>query len=205
MDDRLVTLLALENVGMIAVSSPTTILPPSLRIPRGVELDSVAPAWRVVEASPVSVIDSISDFQFPKPPITNSVGIGTDTPDDRTLSRGVISSMFSWMESVKPTPVAGVRLIRRPNAIDLSVPDVGTRVLCIALAAYPTIEVRIDGSRTDWREGPLGGILVGVTPGPHRISVECKITGIRFALSVLLAAIVFAALLAAIVPERPRP
>ena len=205
MDDRLVTLLALENVGMIAVSSPTTILPPSLRIPRGVELDSVAPAWRVVEASPVSVIDSISDFQFPKPPITNSVGIGTDTPDDRTLSRGVISSIFSWMESVKPTPVAGVRLIRRPNAIDLSVPDVGTRVLCIALAAYPTIEVRIDGSRTDWREGPLGGILVGVTPGPHRISVECKITGIRFALSVLLAAIVFAALLAAIVPERPRP
>lgn len=202
MDDRLVRLLALENVGMIAVSSPTTISPPSSRIPHGVELDSVAPVWRVVEASPVSVIDSISTFPFPEPPITSTLGIGTDTPNDRRLSRGVISNMFSWMESVKPAPVPGVRLIRRPNAIDLRVPDVGARTLLIALAAYPTTVVRIDGSRTDWREGPLGGILVGVTPGPHQISVGYKITGVRFALGVMLAAIVFAASLAAIVPER---
>jgi hypothetical protein len=203
MNDCLVALLALENIGMIAVSSPTTISPPSLQIPHGVERDSVAPVWRVVEASPVSVMNSIPDSQFPKLPITNTLGIGTDTPNDRAFSRGVISGMFSWMESAKPVPVAGVRLMRKPNAVDLSVPDVGARMLRIALAAYPTMEVRIDGSRTDWREGPLGGILVGVTPGPHRISVECRITGARLALGVLLAAIVLAALLAAIVPERP--
>jgi hypothetical protein len=205
MDDRLVSLLALENVGMIAVSSPTTISPPSLRIPKGVELDSVAPVWRLIEASPVSVIDSSSGFQVPEPPIAYTLGIGTDTPNDRTLSRGVISSMFSWMESVKPIPVTGVRLLRRPNAAEVTVPDVGARILRIALAGYPTLEARIDGKRVNWREGPLGGILIAVTPGPHRISIECKITATRRALGVMLAAILFVSFLAAIVPERARP
>jgi hypothetical protein len=187
------------------VSSPTTISPPSTQIPSGIELDSRAPVWRVTEASPVSIVDSLVDLPLPDPPRVGSLGIETDTPRDRTVSRSVISTVFSWMESVKPTPVAGVALHRRPNAVDLSIPDVGRRMLRIALAPYPTISVRVDGKPIDWRTGALGGILVDVTPGSHRISIECKVTRIRLALGILFALMAAGVCVLGIMPANVRP
>jgi len=205
LSDPLIKFLAFENVRLIAISSPTTVSPPLLPIPPGIEQDSRAPAWRVAEASPVSIVDSLADVPLPDPPHVGSLGIESDTPRDRTASRNVISAVLSWMASAKPNPVAGVALSRRPNAVDLTVPDVGGRTLRIALAPFPTISVRVDGEPVSWRGGGLGGILVDVAPGSHKISIECAITRIRFVLGILFALIAAGVCVLGVIPAKARP
>ena len=109
------------------------------------------------------------------------------------------------MASAKPNPVAGVALSRRPNAVDLTVPDVGGRTLRIALAPFPTISVRVDGEPVSWRGGGLGGILVDVAPGSHKISIECAITRIRFVLGILFALIAAGVCVLGVIPAKARP
>jgi hypothetical protein len=203
LDDRLVRYLALQNVGWIALSTPTTLTPPSMQTPPGVELDSTVPAWRVASASPLAMIDALPEASLPSYPV-KSQGIAAEGPAGRPFSREVISAALAWMDLAKPTPVTGVELTRRPNAVDLAVPDVGERTLRIAFAATPQIAVHIDEIPVEWRQGPLGGILVDIAPGPHRVSIEGKATTIRATLSLLLVALAALSIVLAVVPVRWR-
>ncbi len=197
---RLVKILEIENVKIIGLSNTTTITAPSSQMTAGITLDSCVTAWRIQEASPVSVIDSLPVYLIKEAPKVKMGGIGKDNLNNRSVSRNVIEYVFSWMDSMDPTPVADVRLNRRPNAVDYIVPDVGGRKLRIALAAYPTLKVYIDGCATEWREGPLGGILIDVNPGSHKISIEGGMEKTRIVMIILLVLLVAGLFVLIIVP-----
>ena len=171
-------------------------------MPPGIELDPGIPVWRVVNASPVAVLNSLPEFPLTDSPRVTTSGIGTGTRDDRAVSRQISAMVFSWMEAASPVSVAGVTMIRRINAVDLDVPDVGGKTVRIALAAYSTVTVRVDGVPVDWRVGPLGSIVVELPPGAHRNSVEVGITGTRRALGVLLLILVAGFSILAVVPMK---
>ena len=182
-------MLAFENVELIAVSSPTEILPPSMQPPIGFDLDPHFPAWRTTDASLVSLLDSV-----PPPPLTlsprvHSLGIDTDSPGNRPVSRRVITAALAWIVSADPTSVDVTGWRRRPNAVEFEVPNIGSGTMRIALAGYSTTIVKLDGVSVRWRAGPLGGILVDVPQGAHRLSIEVCPSATRRYLGFLLLAL----------------
>jgi hypothetical protein len=195
-------LLAFENVRLISVSTPTEIAPPLTQPPPGFVIDAALPAWRSSDASLVSLLDSVPPPPFTDPPRVHSLGIGTDVSGNRPASRRVVTAALAWMESAGPTPVDVTEWRRRPNAVEFEIPDVGEATLRIALAGYPTTIVRSGAVPVTWREGPLGGILVDVLPGAHRVSVEVHSSRTRRYLGVLLLVLTVVVAALFVVPER---
>jgi hypothetical protein len=198
---RLVGLMEIENVRLISFSTATTITVPSSPIPDGVMVDTYIPAWTIQNASPVSVIDSLPAYSVMEAPTVKMPGIGDSGDGSRSVSRNVIENVIYWMETMDPVPVVGVELNRRLNAVDLLVPSVGRKTLRIALESYPTMKVYVDGTLSEWRVGPLGGILVDVAPGSHAVSIEVGMMRTRMIMNILLLVIMIGFLISAIVPH----
>ena len=195
-------MLALENVAMVAVSSPAEILPPGMPPPDGFELDPQLPAWRTSGAAPVSLLGSVPAAPLERVPRVHSLGIESDSPGNRPASRRVVAAALSWISAADPVPVGVTGWRQRLNAVDFELADVGAGTLRIALAGYPTTVVRLDGVRVDWREGPLGGILLDVAPGAHRLSVEVHASATRKYLGLVLLVVTAVVTVMCLVPAR---
>jgi hypothetical protein len=174
LSQELVELLAIHNVRMVVLSNPRGPVAPPPRPGRGVTIDPEIPGLRVDNAAPVAVLVPGSEEVAPLPEVEVTVS-GLPPVASRLLAR----QQLDWIARAKPTPVTEARAVILPNRLEIDVPDLGPVTIRIARNVYPYTEVRIDGVTWPWREGPLGGIVVDLKAGAHKIEVRDKEERVR--------------------------
>ena len=79
---------------------------------------------------------------------------------------------IEWIRSARPRPVVEARSVVLPNRLEIELPDLGPVTIRIARNSYPRTEVLVDDQPWPWRDGPLGGIVIDLPKGAHRIVVR---------------------------------
>ncbi|MBM3287329.1 MAG: hypothetical protein FJY88_08280 [Candidatus Eisenbacteria bacterium] len=170
----LVRLLAVHNVRYIVVTGPEGPLTPRSLEGEGVALNPDLPALRVEEAAPVAVLEPGAPPGPPEPDeVVGPEGLPTSAAD--RLARASIG----WVRAARPRTVAEARAVVLPNRLEIETPDLGPVTIRIARNAYPETEVRVDGRAWPWRKGPLGGIVIDLEKGSHKIEVRATEDRIR--------------------------
>ncbi len=167
LDPDLVELLAVQNVRAVFVGSPTGVI-----VPQGVEsdrfkLDPERKVFFVESAAPAAVLEPGA----PPPPADPNAPVEKGGMDP-TTSRKLVAESIAWLRDARIHPLRDARAVVLPNRMEVEVPDVGAATLRIARNAYPFTEVRLDGREWGWSPGPLGGIVVSVDAGPHKIEIR---------------------------------
>jgi hypothetical protein len=163
---ELVSLLAFHNIRYVLVTNRTSGTRMAQVVSPGLTEDPDLPGLMVDAASPVFVIDS----NAPPPPTAPHLRIVDGMPESPPLSLAAADA--AWIEAARPHPVLDARASVLPNRMDVEIPDVGATTVRIERSPYPYTKVRIDGKESPWREGPLGGMLIDIGPGPHHVEIR---------------------------------
>lgn len=139
------------------------------------------------------------------------IPVGPPVPDSslgmgglpRLTAHRSVEGQIQWMRAARPRLVPDVRVTIAPNLMALALPDLGRTTLRIARNAYPSTRVRLDGRIIPWEPGPLGGILVDVPPGPHRMEIAGRVSRVRLQGRVAMIASVLVLLGVAFAPSKP--
>jgi hypothetical protein len=190
----LIQLLGIHGVRYIVVTTPQGAIIPHGITTDGLTIDSTLSALRVERTSLVTVLDGAAPKGPPEPIADLSPRRGL-APD---VSRALASAQMAWIREAAPQPVEDARAVALPNRMEIDLPDVGPATVRIARNSYPLTEVRVDGQVYSWRPGPLGGILLDLTKGPHKIEVRgtesrfrrtCRLAGLGLAALLFLVAV----------------
>lgn len=163
----LVEWMAVQNVRAVFVGSPTGPV-----VPPGVEsdlfrLDPERKIFFIDHAAPVAVLEPGA----PPPPADPDAVVGKSGMD-RAVSRRLAAESIAWVRDAHIHPLRDARAVVLPNRMEVEMPDVGAATIRIARNAYPSTEVRVDGREWPWQPGPLGGIVLNVEAGPHKIEIR---------------------------------
>jgi len=167
LNPALIRLLAFHNVRYVIFSTPRghTLL-------KGVEGDGFVPdldvpGFRVEGASPVVVLEPGGD-PGSEPP-AEAIGREGLSP---AASRALARESLAWLQRARPRPVIEARSVPLPNRLEIELPDLGPVTIRIARNSYPRTELLLDGQPWPWREGPLGGTVIDLPRGAHRIEIR---------------------------------
>jgi hypothetical protein len=192
--EDVVRLLGIHDVEYVVISTPLgpKVLPETESA--GFSVDATVRAHRVKPCSPVAVLPD----GFPKGPPEPAVGLSAKGCLPVDVSRRLASEEIAWLRAANPRMVDDVRAVVLPNRMELDLPDVGPATVRIARNCYPLTEVRVDGKTYSWRPGPLGGILLDLPKGPHKIEIRvtedrirrtCRLAGLGLAALLFLVAV----------------
>jgi hypothetical protein len=189
-----VRLLGIHNVEYVLVTTPVGEVLPEGRAGPGFVADPALQAFRVEETSPVAILPD----GFPKGPPEPSSGISPEDGMPAAVSRRLASDQIAWLRAANPKFVENARAVVLPNRMEIDLADVGPATIRIARNSYPRTEVRVDGEIYSWRPGPLGGILLDLTSGPHKIEIRatedkvrrtCRLAGLALGALLFLVAV----------------
>jgi hypothetical protein len=193
----LVELLAFHNVRYVLITTGRRMKAPQGIAADGAAVDPEIPALRIENAAPVTILEPGSP---PGPATPAIVMSAADSPP--RIPPGMAREAIAWLAAAHPRPVPDARAVVLPNRLRIELPDLGPVTIRIARNSFPRTEVLVDDQAWPWREGPLGGIVLDLQRGAHKIEVrgtEDKIRrGCRYA-QWGLAALLF---LVAISPHR---
>lgn len=165
----LVDLLALHNIRYVVVSSREGPVEPPDPGNDEVVIDPEIPALRIENAAPASILDpGLPAGGPPELPAMAVSGLSA------SASHELIEYQLEWIRAARPRMVHAARAVALPNRLEVELPDVGPAMIRLARNAYPSTEVLVDGKTWPWEAGPLGGIVVMVEEGPHKIQVWGK-------------------------------
>lgn len=192
--EDVVRLLGIHDVEYVVVSTPLGPKVLQEAEATGFRVDAATRAHRVEPCSPVAVLPD----GFPKGPPEPAVGLSTKGGLPVDISRRLASEQLAWLRAASPRLVEDVRAVVLPNRMEIDMPDVGPATVRIARNSYPLTEVRVDGQTYSWRPGPLGGILLDLPKGPHKIEIRatedrirrtCRLAGLGLAALLFLVAV----------------
>lgn len=167
LDPGLVELMAVQNIRAVFVGSPTgPVIPPGVESDH-FQLDPERKVFFIDHAAPVAVLEPGA----PPPPADPDAVVGKSGMD-RAASRRLAAESIAWVRDAHIHPLRDARAVVLPNRMEVEMPDVGAAMIRIARNAYPFTEVRVDGREWPWQPGPLGGIVVNVDAGPHKIEIR---------------------------------
>ncbi len=162
----LIRLLALHDVRYVVLTSEGLAVLPAGIDTTGFAVDREIRALRVDQAAPVAILVP----GFPKGPDPPAVVIDESGLPGR-VARELARAGMEWIAKADPRPVNEARAVALPNRLEIQVPDLGAVTLRIARNQHPDTQIRVDGMTWPWRPGPLGGIVIDLDSGPHRIEV----------------------------------
>ena len=163
----LVRLLAIHDVRYVLVTTRQGSVLTKATATRGFVFDPEIPGMRVEESAPVAVLEP----GFPPGPSTPAARFLMSGLPPK-VSRDLAREEIAWLRKARPRMVRDARAVVLPNRMEIEVPDLGPVTLRIARNAYPFTEVRVNDRPWPWHPGPLGGILVDLDAGVHKIVVR---------------------------------
>jgi hypothetical protein len=197
LDRNLIDLLALHDIRYIVLD-----LERGVKVPKGIESDGLVldrdiPALRVEAATPVAILEPGSA----RGPVAPAVVFesGAFPPP---LPPGLARDGIAWLESARPRFVTEARSVVLPNRLEIELPDLGPVTIRIARNSHPQTEVLLDGRPWPWRDGPLGGIVIDLPNGSHKIEIRATEDRIRRACRYAQLGLAAALFLVAISPHR---
>jgi hypothetical protein len=192
--DDIVRLLGIHNVEYVLLTTPRGPVLPRKAAGAGFTVDSTLNAFHVEGTSPVAILPG----DFPKGPAEPAGEFSPRRGLPLHVSRRLAADEMAWIRAANPKFVEGARAVVLPNRMEIDLPDVGPATIRIARNSYPLTEVRVDGQIYSWRPGPLGGILLDLPKGPHKIEIRatedrtrrtCRLAGLSLAALLFLVAV----------------
>jgi hypothetical protein len=167
LDRGLIDLLAFHDVRYVVLAARRGGKLPSDNVPEGLVLDPEIPALRIEHATPVTVLEPGTETGPSTPAVRFDSAVFPPA-----VPPGLAREAVEWLKVARPRYVMEARSVVLPNRLEVELPDLGPVTIRIARNGYPRTAVLVDGQPWPWREGPLGGIVIDLQKGAHRIEVH---------------------------------